>query len=151
MRINFARWGDDIIVSKNILIGCTHKNAMVAFSDSSTLGSGLKPVFFLARKTADPCGRNVDTKSWRIQLNPSPRGWPLRSPKWRLNYLFDFTFESDYTSCLRCMTFALYWYTPLYMGSWRINWNVSRGFEIAKKDKTLMQMYITNTNSIHIK
>ncbi len=31
-------WADDIIVSENIRIGCTHEYARVAFSDLSTLG-----------------------------------------------------------------------------------------------------------------
>ncbi len=38
----FETWGDDIIVSQNMQIGCTHEYVRVAFSDLSTLGPGLK-------------------------------------------------------------------------------------------------------------
>ncbi len=54
-------WGDDIIVSQNIRIGCTHENARLSFSDLSTLGHDLKKWRFHTPKTPDPSGRNADT------------------------------------------------------------------------------------------
>ncbi len=37
-------WGDEIIVSQNIRIGCTHENTKVLFSNLFNLGPGLKKI-----------------------------------------------------------------------------------------------------------
>ncbi len=54
-------WGDEIIVSQNIRIVCTHENTTVLFSDLFTLGPGLKNVRFQAPKTSNPSEQNGNT------------------------------------------------------------------------------------------
>ncbi len=59
--VSVKTWGDGIIVSQNIWIGCTHENARVSFSALSTLGPGLKKLWFQAPKKPDLSGRKTDT------------------------------------------------------------------------------------------
>ncbi len=90
-------WGDDLIVSQNILIGCTHENARLSFLRLINSVTGFKLFSFLRSQNARSIWKKCryNTKSLYIQLNMSPCGWGLTHPQAILS-VYDFCLSDEY-------------------------------------------------------